>query len=335
MQPKRVVELAQKGLAQLEIEFTLGEIDLVTKQDAETNYFYRASRRIQGLGFEADGYLRLRQVEKAQVALAVMDEHLQDLASLVGDKQSRKRNYLARESFYWGLMGRLAELQNRKLDAMAYYENGLLKRLEAKENPETGVKDELADNARTLWKSLGGSDNGWRMWYGRHADALAQKPTLTWEGTNLRLPSFQLTDLHGKTWQLADLKGRVTFINFWATWCAPCRAELPHLQKLVEQYQSRHDVQFLTFNVDENPGVIEPFLKEHQFNFIVLPAQSYVEETLKVNSFPQNWIVDSNDMVRLKGTGYEGSEKWETGMREAIEKYKPEAGTVAAAPGPR
>jgi hypothetical protein len=64
----------------------------------------------------------------------------------------------------------------------------------------------------------------------------------------------------------------------------------------------------------------------------VIPAYSYVTETLKVMGIPQNWIVDKEGIVRLKGIGYDSTEKWETGMREAIEKYKPEATTAAAAP---
>jgi hypothetical protein len=80
--------------------------------------------------------------------------------------------------------------------------------------------------------------------------------------------------------------------------------------------------------MDQNPGVIEPFLKEHQLTLVVLPAYSYVTETLKVNGIPQNWIVDSSGVVRLKGIGYDSTEKWETGMRDAIEKVKP----AAAAP---
>ncbi len=52
----------------------------------------------------------------------------------------------------------------------------------------------------------------------KQAAALANKATLTWEDANLPLPSFELTDLHGKTWQIADLKGKVTLLNFWASW---------------------------------------------------------------------------------------------------------------------
>jgi hypothetical protein len=219
LQPERIVEMAQKGLARLEIESKQPFYDLyATKDNIEDNKFYRASQRIQGLQFEADGYVRLKQTDKAQILLAQIDERLQDFKTLAGDKQSRKEDCLGRESSYWGLMGRLAELQNRKSDAMAFYEEGLLKRLEGRQKPETGVKDELADNARTLWKSLGGTDEGWRVWYGRQADALLQQATLTWEEANLPLPTFQLADLHGKTWQVADLKGKVTFLNFWASW---------------------------------------------------------------------------------------------------------------------
>jgi len=74
--------------------------------------------------------------------------------------------------------------------------------------------------------------------------------------------------------------------------------------------------------MDENPGIIEPFLKEHQLALTAVPAYSYVRDTLKVNGIPQNWIVDSGGVIRLKGIGYDSTEKWETGMREAIEKVQ-------------
>ena len=93
---------------------------------------------------------------------------------------------------------------------------------------------------------------------------------------------------------------------------------------------SRSDVQFLTLNMDENPGLLEPFLKEHQLSFIVLPAYSYVWDTLKVSGIPQNWIVDASGVVRLKGIGYDSTEKWEQGMMNAIEKYKPPTGSTTS-----
>ena len=95
---------------------------------------------------------------------------------------------------------------------------------------------------------------------------------------------------------------------------------MPRLQKLIQEYKNRSDVQFIALNLDENPGVLEPFLKEHKLALTVVPAYSYVRDTLKVDGIPANWIVDSGGVIRLKGIGYDSTEKWETGMREAIEK---------------
>jgi hypothetical protein len=83
--------------------------------------------------------------------------------------------------------------------------------------------------------------------------------------------------------------------------------------------------------MDENPGLVEPFMKEHKLTFPVLPAMSYVQDTLRIAGIPQNWIVDAGSVVRLKGIGYDPSEKWDEGMIDAIEKNKPEAPAVAVA----
>ncbi len=92
----------------------------------------------------------------------------------------------------------------------------------------------------------------------------------------------------------------------------------------MEKYKDRTDVQFITLNMDENPGLIEPAMRELQLTLTVLPAYSFVTETLKVMGIPQNWIVDANGVIRAKG--YDASTaNWEAGMSEAIEKYRPEA----------
>ena len=76
--------------------------------------------------------------------------------------------------------------------------------------------------------------------------------------------------------------------------------------------------------MDENPGLITPFLAEHGLSLTVLPAYSYVTQTLNVQGIPQQWIVDPQGAVRLKGIGYDSTEKWEQGMTEAIERIKAE-----------
>jgi len=216
--PERVVEWAQKGLARWEIESKEPPYDLSDKESLDNMKYNRDYSRIELLGFEVDGYLQLKQADKAELGLTQMDERLQDLKAQVGDIQRHKKSYARKLSVYWGLMAREAELRGRKLDAMGFYENALLTRLDAEQKPEAGKKDELADNAHQLWASLGGTDDGWRLWYGRRADALANQAGLTWEDVSLPLPAFELADLNGKTWTTAALKGKTTFLNFWASW---------------------------------------------------------------------------------------------------------------------
>ena len=218
LEPERVVEMAQKGLDKLNVESKEPAYDLNSKENVDYFKFYRAYSRLQILGFEIDGDLQLKNAEKAQVALAQMDGWLQDLKALAGNNQTHKKSYARRLSAYWGQMAHAAELQGRKLDAMGFYENALLTRLDAEQKPEAGKKDELADDAHQLWARLGGTDEGWKLWYGRRADALANQSGLTWEDANLVLPAFEFTDLTGKTWNTAALKGKTTFLNFWASW---------------------------------------------------------------------------------------------------------------------
>ena len=97
---------------------------------------------------------------------------------------------------------------------------------------------------------------------------------------------------------------------------------MPRLQKLIEKYKGHPEVQFVTMNMDDNPGLVGPFMKDKQLGFTVVPAYSYITDTLKVYGIPQNWIVDASGTVRLKGIGYDSGEKWEAGMAEAIEKTK-------------
>jgi hypothetical protein len=96
----------------------------------------------------------------------------------------------------------------------------------------------------------------------------------------------------------------------------------------MEQYKYRKDVVFLSFNMDDNPGVIGPIMAEQKLTFTVLPAYNYVSDTLKIDIIPQNWIVGPDGVIRLKGVGsFDDVEKWEPGMKDAIEKVR-SAGTT-------
>lgn len=129
-----------------------------------------------------------------------------------------------------------------------------------------------------------------------------------WNDADEPLDPFDLESLAGKTWTLADFEGKTALINLWATWCAPCIAELPWIQKLHDELADDEDFVVLTFNVDRNPGVVQPFLDKHGWSFPVVFASTYLRtDRLRL---PQNWIV--RDGVKVKttsGFGMDG-EAW-------------------------
>jgi hypothetical protein len=220
LEPERLVELAQEGLAKAKERSTQpvyfdGE---ATKENLMYGKFYQSIDAVTACEYEATGYIDLKQPAKARLVLTLMEDELQTLKATAGGEADLKKDYTARLSKWWALMARVAELEGHDQDAMAYYEHALLSRFEAQQVPETGLKDEVADNARQMWAKLGGSNQGWQLWYGRQAYVLATQTALTWDDANEPLPAFELTDLRGKTWTEASLKGKTTFLNFWATW---------------------------------------------------------------------------------------------------------------------
>src|SRR5690348_1626107 len=227
IEPAREVELAEKGLTTITANWeNVVQRDLNSSKDDLDYYsnFYWPSMKARALFYEAQGYTRLKQPEKALAALGQANLQLQALSSDMAADESRRnlhqRNaeYHRSESQYWHGMARVAELQGHNTDAMAYYQSALLARFDSDEVASSGHKDELQDEAHQLWAKLGGTEDGWNAWYGLRANALTSQTHLEWETAQEPLPPFELTDLHGKTWKPADLKGKVVFLNFWASW---------------------------------------------------------------------------------------------------------------------
>ena len=218
IEPERVVALARKGLDRLEFDLSRPVGDLSLPERVQENAFDNDMERFDGNAVVVEGYLALRQPEQARGELARLDQRLRRLDSLAGDKDDFKRSCARERSSYWWLAARLAEIENRKIDAMAFYGNALLARFDTREIPERDVPDRLADGARRLWSELGGTEAGWQESYGRREAELEGASRLTWVSSRDPLPAFELVDLGGRTWRSADLKGKVTLLNVWATW---------------------------------------------------------------------------------------------------------------------
>jgi thiol-disulfide isomerase/thioredoxin/tetratricopeptide (TPR) repeat protein len=319
---EKIPAMLLKGLSEIErIEKNRGVSDFFTfSEEIEGNLAYT---RWQTWPLLAQAYARLKQTAKAKEVLAEMAEALKKKEPGEKASDNRKRSYTTSAVAYWQTVAKVAEAEQHKLDALTAYQTALS--LSPKSPASSaGSKDDLTENTQRLWKELGGTDQGWRAYLAR-VDSKSRPESaevVTWDTKNKALPEFDLTDLEGRKWSLADLKGKVAFINFWATWCGPCRQELPYVQKLREQLKDKKDVVVLTLNIDDEVGVVEPFMKENKYKFPVLLGQAYADSQ-GVDLIPRNWVVSFDGKIVFEGIGFgNDGEEWMKKAAEVIEKVK-------------
>lgn len=109
-------------------------------------------------------------------------------------------------------------------------------------------------------------------------------------------PAFELKDLGGTQWSLAQLRGKVVVLNFWFTSCAPCIREMPELNQLTKSYNADKVVFLgLSFNKADQ---VRLFLMEHTFDFVLLPGSASVDEKFHISSWPTSMVIDKKGIVK-------------------------------------
>ena len=117
------------------------------------------------------------------------------------------------------------------------------------------------------------------------------------------VPPLRALDLQGKTWTLAELRGRVVLLNFWASWCEPCRAEMPTLQQLAELYGPEALV-VLAINFKEGPRRISQYVQATGLNLpVLLDPQGETAKQWGVNVFPTTLLIDPQGRPRQRVRG--------------------------------
>lgn len=149
-------------------------------------------------------------------------------------------------------------------------------------------------------------------------------------------PPLVLQDLNGKRHDLADYRGKVVLVNFWATWCPPCRAEMPSMQRLKTMMRDK-PFAILAVDMAETEKEIRDFLKEFRdatIDFtILLDPRGEAMKAWKVHVFPTSFVVDAEGMIRY---AVAGSLEWdEADPTGKIDGLLPQAATSPAPPVPR
>jgi thiol-disulfide isomerase/thioredoxin len=119
-------------------------------------------------------------------------------------------------------------------------------------------------------------------------------------------PELEVTDLQGNHVSLSALKGKTVLLDFWTTWCPPCRADAPSLDKLNAKYGGK-DLVIIGISVDEERAIVEKFLKEHPHSFpLVLTSENEMPRPYQIGVFPTYMVVASDGTVTSAAEGDQG-----------------------------
>jgi peroxiredoxin len=131
-------------------------------------------------------------------------------------------------------------------------------------------------------------------------------------------PDFTLPTIDGKQVKLSDLRGKAVLVNFWATWCGPCKLEIPWFLDLQKQYGGQGLV-ILGIAMDDNPDVVPKFAQEMKIDYPILIGNEKVAEQYGgVEGLPQTFYVDRTGKIVKKVAGIVSHSDVEEGIKQAL-----------------
>jgi thiol-disulfide isomerase/thioredoxin len=135
-------------------------------------------------------------------------------------------------------------------------------------------------------------------------DSLLQKAEIKSIKGNPIAPNFSLEDLHGKKVDLKQFKGKVVFLNFWATWCGPCKEEMPSMEALCEKFKGNPFI-FLTISVDyEEKKKVKEFIDKHRYTFpVLIDPKCFTLDLYGVKGIPTTILIDKKGNMIGRSVG--------------------------------
>jgi peroxiredoxin len=117
-------------------------------------------------------------------------------------------------------------------------------------------------------------------------------------------PDFALKDAEGRTVKLSDYKGKVVVLDFWATWCPPCRQEIPGFVALHSKYKGQ-GVEVIGVTFDESWAPVKPFVESYGVNYtVVMGDQGVASRFGNISGIPTTFVIDRDGIIRKKHVGY-------------------------------
>jgi thiol-disulfide isomerase/thioredoxin/TolA-binding protein len=171
--------------------------------------------------------------------------------------------------------------------------------------------------ARALYEKRNGSVEGLDARIASAREVSRKRVVFEERRYEKKAPEWALKDIAGKPVKLSDFKGKVVVMDFWGSWCPPCRMELPSFQAMHDKYKGNKNVVFLGMNW-EKPGdaavrmkAVTDFMANNKYTFpVVIDHDSVAAKAYELQGFPTVFMIDSSGMIRFRNVGYdEGVEK--------------------------